>query len=110
MVGPVVALTYRATVDVPSRFRNSKVVGAVFGLTPSKYQSGDIDRTGAISKCGDEMMRAMLYEAAQIVLVRSVKMVLAQGLGDEDRQAPRDEESDRRPGTSTGCDHASHLG
>ena len=72
-VGPVVALTYRATVDVPARFRNSKAVGAVFGLTPSKYQSGEIDRTGAISKCGDEMMRAMLYEAAHIVLVRSTK-------------------------------------
>jgi transposase len=55
-VGPVVALTYRATVDVPARFRNSKAVGAVFGLT-----------------CGDEMMRMMLYEAAQIVLVRSTK-------------------------------------
>src|SRR5688572_7835219 len=72
-VGPVVALTYRATVDVPARFRNSRAVGAVFGLTPSKYQSGEINRTGAISKCGDEMMRAMLYEAAQVVLVRSVK-------------------------------------
>ena len=57
-VGPVVALTYRATVDVPARFRNSKAVGAVFGLTPSKYQSGEINRTGAISKCGDEMMRS----------------------------------------------------
>ena len=55
-VGPVVALTYRASVDVPARFRNSKAVGAVFGLTPSKYQSGEIKRTGAISKCGDEMM------------------------------------------------------
>ncbi len=72
-VGPVVALTYRATVDVPARFRNSKAVGAVFGLTPSKYQSGEINRTGAISKCGDEMMRMMLYEAAQIALVRSAK-------------------------------------
>jgi transposase len=72
-VGPVVALTYRATVDVPARFRNSKAVGAVFGLTPSKYQSGEIDRTGAISKCGDEMMRAMLYEAAHIMLVRTTK-------------------------------------
>src|SRR5215213_8748146 len=72
-VGPVVALTYRATVDVPARFRNSKAVGAVFGLTPSKYQSGEVDRTGAISKCGDEMMRMMLYEAAHIMLVRSVK-------------------------------------
>jgi transposase len=45
----------------------------VFGLTPSKYQSGEIDRTGAISRCGDEMMRAMLYEAAHIMLVRSTK-------------------------------------
>jgi transposase len=72
-VGPVVALTYRATVDVPARFRNSKATGAVFGLTPSKYQSGEVDRTGAISKCGDEMMRAMLYEAAHIMLVRSTK-------------------------------------
>jgi transposase len=53
-VGPVVALTYRATVDVPARFRKSKSVGAVFGLTPAKYQ---IDRTGAISRCGDEMNR-----------------------------------------------------
>jgi len=72
-VGPVVALTYRATVDVPARFRKSKAVGAVFGLTPSKYQSGEIDRTGAISRCGDDMMRAMLYEAAHIMLVRSTK-------------------------------------
>ncbi len=72
-VGPVVALTYRATVDVPARFRNSKAVGAVFGLTPSKYQSGEVDRTGGISRCGDEMMRAMLYEAAHIMLVRSTK-------------------------------------
>jgi transposase len=72
-VGPVVALTYRATVDVPARFKNSKAVGAVFGLTPSKYQSGEINRTGAISKCGDEMMRVMLYEAAQSMLTRTTK-------------------------------------
>jgi transposase len=72
-VGPVVALTYRATVDVPARFRNSKAVGAVLGLTPSKYQSGEINRTGAISRCGDEMMRVMLYEAAQSMLLRSKK-------------------------------------
>lgn len=72
-VGPVVALTYRVTVDVPARFRNSKAVGAVFGLTPCKHQSGESDHTGGISRCGDEMMRAMLYEAAQILLVRSTK-------------------------------------
>jgi transposase len=67
-VGPVVALTYRATVDVPARFHKSKAVGAVFGLTCSKYQSGEIDRSGRISRCGDQMMRVMLYEAAQSML------------------------------------------
>jgi transposase len=72
-VGPVVALTYRATVDVPARFRKSKSVGAVFGLTCSKYQSGEIDRSGRISRCGDEMMRVMLYEAAQAMLTRTNK-------------------------------------
>ena len=63
----------RATVDVPARFRHSKSVGAVFGLTPSKYQSGEINRTGAISRCGDEMMRVMLYEAVQVMLTRTNK-------------------------------------
>ena len=72
-VGPVVALTFRASVDVPARFKNSKAVGAAFGLTPSKYQSGEINRSGVISKCGDEMVRAMLYEAAHIMLVRSTR-------------------------------------
>jgi transposase len=67
-VGPVVALTYRATVDVPARFRKSKSVGAVFGLTCAKYQSGESDWSGRISRCGDEMMRVMLYEAAQSIL------------------------------------------
>jgi transposase len=72
-VGPVVALTFCVTVDIPARFRNSKAVGAVFGLTPAKYQSGENERTGAISRCGDEMMRMMLYEAAQSMLLRSAK-------------------------------------
>jgi len=72
-VGPVVALTYRATVDVPARFKYSKAVGASFGLTPSRHQSGESDRPGAISRCGDEMMRVMLYEAAQVMLTRTNK-------------------------------------
>ena len=65
-VGPVVALTYRATVDVPARFRKSKSRGV--GLTCAKYQSGESERSGRISRCGDEMMRVMLYEAAQAML------------------------------------------
>ena len=71
-VGPVVSLTYRATVDVPARFRKSKSVGAVFGLTCAKYQSGEVEWSGRISRCGDEMMRVMLYEAAQ-AMMRSKK-------------------------------------
>jgi len=46
-VGPMVALAFRATVDVPARFKNSKAVGAVFGLTPRRHQSGEIDRPEA---------------------------------------------------------------
>ncbi|MGA8968580.1 MAG: IS110 family transposase [Pseudolabrys sp.] len=72
-VGPVVALTFRTTVDVPARFRNSRAIWAVLGLTPCKHQSGESDYTGAISKCGDEMMRVMLYEAAQTMLTRTIK-------------------------------------
>ena len=55
-------------VDVPARFRKSKSVGAVFGLTCAKYQSGEVEWSGRISRCGDEMMRVMLYEAAQAML------------------------------------------
>ncbi|GGF84207.1 IS110 family transposase [Azorhizobium oxalatiphilum] len=69
-VGPLIALTFRATVDVPSRFSRSRTVGAHFGLTPRKQQSGEVDRSGRISRWGDEMMRSLLYEAAQVLLTR----------------------------------------
>jgi len=72
-VGAVTALAYRATIDVPARFRNSKAVGAVLGLTPAQHQSGEMNRVGRVSLCGDGMMRALLYEGAQTVLTRSVK-------------------------------------
>ena len=107
-VGPVVSLTYRATVDVPARFHKSKSVGAVFGLTCAKYQSGEVDWSGRISRCGDEMMRTMLYEAAQSMM--HSKKFLAQGVGHADRQAPRDEKGDRGLGTPARRDHASHMG
>ena len=72
-VGPVVALTYRASVDQPHRFAHSRDVGAHAGLTPKRYQSGEIDYDGGISKCGDAMLRTMLYEAAQSTLTHSKK-------------------------------------
>ena len=108
-VGPVVALTYRATVDVPARFRKSKSVGAVFGLTCSRDQSGERDHPGAISRCGDEMMRAMPLRGGPGHAVTFGKMVLAQGLGDADCQTARDEKSDCRAGATVGCNHAPHL-
>jgi transposase len=72
-VGVIVALTYVAAVDDPGRFRSSKAVGAHFGLTPKKYQSGETDVTGRISKVGDAGVRTALYEAANVILTRPVK-------------------------------------
>jgi transposase len=69
-VGPVVALTYQAAMDDPGRFAHSRSVGAHFGLTPRRYNSGEIDRSGHISKCGDELVRTALYEAATTLLSR----------------------------------------
>ena len=73
-VGAVVAITFRSGVDDPTRFRRSRDVGPHFGLTPRKYQSGEIDVTGSISKVGDRMVRTALYEAASVMLTRSVRM------------------------------------
>jgi transposase len=72
-VGAVVALTFVAAIDDPARFRSSKAVGAHFGLTPKKYQSGETDMTGRISKIGDAGVRTMLYEAANVIMTKPVK-------------------------------------
>ncbi len=72
-VGAIVALTYVSAIDDPSRFSSSKRVGPHFGLTPRKYQSGETDVTGRITKIGDSGVRAALYEAANVILTRPVK-------------------------------------
>jgi transposase len=72
-VGAIVSLTFASAIDDPGRFRSSKRVGAHFGLTPKKYQSGETDITGRISKTGDSGVRTALYEAAHIILTRPVK-------------------------------------
>jgi transposase len=72
-VGVIVSLTYVCAIDDPSRFKSSKTVGAHFGLTPTRYQSGETDRTGRISKIGDSSVRAVLYEAAHVILTKAVK-------------------------------------
>ena len=69
-VGPITALCYLATIDDPARFKKSRSVGAYVGLTTRRYASGETDRTGRISKCGDSMLRSYLFEAANVLLTR----------------------------------------
>jgi transposase len=72
-VGVIVALTYVSAIDDPGRFKSSRAVGPHFGLTPKRYQSGETDVTGRISKVGDAGVRTALYEAANVILTRPVK-------------------------------------
>jgi transposase len=72
-VGVIVALTFACAIDDPSRFKSSKAVGAYFGMTPTRYQSGETDYSGRISKNGDGSVRAVLYEAGHLILTRPLK-------------------------------------
>jgi len=72
-VGAIVALTFKAAVDDPARFKSSQALGAHFGLTPRKYQSGEKDVTGGITKAGDASVRTVLYEAANAIITLKVR-------------------------------------
>src|SRR5580692_7900774 len=69
-VGQLTALAFVAAIDDPSRIRRSRDVGAYLGLVPRRYQSGEVDYVGSISKCGDPRVRTLLYEAASVMLTR----------------------------------------
>ncbi len=73
-VGPITALAYVTAIDDPGRFRKGRSVGAYLGLTPRRYQSGEVDRAGRISKCGDGLVRTLLFEAAGVLLTRVQRM------------------------------------
>src|SRR5215218_6143440 len=100
-VGAIVALTFRAAVEQPDRFRSSKQVGACFGLTPRKYQSGETDRSGAISRAGDASVQVALFEAARHHDA-GCSLVEAQGLGHERGQAARCQAGQGRPRPQAG--------
>ena len=72
-IGPITALAFHAAIDDPSRFRRSRSVGAYLGLTPRRYASGEVDWSGRISKCGDQLLRSYLFEAAGVLLTRVAK-------------------------------------
>ena len=107
-VGPIVSLAFKATVDDPTRFKNSKAVAAHLGLTPRVYQSGELDISGHISKCGDRFMRHALYEAANSHL-RIQEVVVVAGVGPQARQTGRHEEGVRRGGAQARDHHAPHV-
>ena len=107
-VGVVVGLTYVAAVDDPECFSSSKKVGAHFGMTPRKYQSGETDITGRISKTGDKGVRAVLYEAAHIIHAGQRRRL--EELGGEARQAIRHAEGKSCAGQEAGGDPAPHAG
>ena len=69
-VGQLTALAFVAAIDDPSRIRRSREIGAYLGLVPRRYQSGEVDYVGGISKCGDRRVRTLLYEAANVMLTR----------------------------------------
>jgi transposase len=72
-VGPVAALAFKTTIDHPQRFRRSADVAPSLGLVPRKYQSGETDKTGRITKAGDELAHSALYTAAHVMLSRAVR-------------------------------------
>ena len=72
-IGPITAMTYKAEIFDPSRFSNSRTVGAYLGMTPTQYSSGETHKQGRISKCGSKELRSLLTEAGVVVLTRSQK-------------------------------------
>ncbi|HMU51658.1 MAG TPA: IS110 family transposase [Geminicoccaceae bacterium] len=69
-VGAVTAACFVSVIDDPERFGHSDKVAAYLGLTPRRWQSGEVDRRGGVSKAGNAMARHLLYEAANSLLAR----------------------------------------
>ena len=105
-VGQLTALAFVAAIDDPSRIRRSLDIGAYLGLVPRRYQSGEVDYTGGISKCGDGRVRTLLYEAANVMLTRYKGPAQAQGLGLRDRQTINDAQGPCRSGSPPRDHHA----
>jgi Transposase IS116/IS110/IS902 family len=104
-VGQLTALAFVATIDAPERFRRSRDVGAYLGLVPRRFQSGEINYVGSISKCGDRRVRTLLYEAAKVLPRRAG----SQRVGAGDCPALDDEEGPCGARPPVGDHHACHA-
>ena len=102
-VEPVTALAFASAVDDPNRFKKASDVGAYLGLTPRRSQSGEVDRTGRISKRGDRLTRSYLFEAANVLLrvvrrgspLKSWGLKLVKRIGPKRQKSPSPESSPR---------------
>ena len=105
-VGAVVAASFVAAVETPENFTSSRDVGAWIGLTPRRYQSGEVDYDGHISRRGDARLRALLYEAATTMLTRVQGESDLRRWGSGPQEASRLQARGRRPGPQAGGGHA----
>ena len=96
-IGVLSVLAYVSTIEDPARFSSSRSVGAHLGLTPRQYQSGEVDRSGRISRCGDSLARTLMYEAAVVILTRIKRELRTEELGVGDRAQVRQRQGARRP-------------
>ena len=105
-VGVLTAVAFVSVIGDPRRFRCSSSVGAYLGLTPRRHQSGELDHSGRISKCGDPLARTYLFEAAGMLLNRVTRFSALKAWGGE---AHRPEEGHRRRGTQARRHPAPHV-
>ena len=87
-IGAVTAMAFVTAAEDPGRFRKSRSVGTYFGLTPRRYQSGEVDTSGRISRWGDRLVRAYLFEAATALLTTCKKWSALKAWGQESSSAP----------------------
>src|SRR5258708_1175818 len=96
-IGTVVAVTFVSVIDDPARFAKSRSVGTYLGLTPRRYQSGEVGHSGRISKCGGALLRSCLFEAAGVILNRVTRWSAPKGVG-EGLGHPTGQEDQRQEG------------
>src|SRR3984893_15025926 len=108
-VGQLTALAFTAAIDDPERFKRSRDIGAYLGLVQRRYQSGEVDFIGSISKCGDRRLRTLLYEAANVMLTRYKGTLKLKDWCIRDRQTIHDAQGTDRARPSSGHHHACHA-